>query len=140
MTELNFSTGRRTFNLNGVVEVSFNDTDATFVEGLYNVFSRLDEKQDRYTNRVEKMADKKEVFSLMRELDEEIREDINDLFDKDVCTPLFGNMNVFALADGLPLWANLMLAIMEQVDSAFSREQKATNPRVQKYTAKWQRK
>lgn len=140
MTELNFSVGKQTFNLNGVVEVSFNDTDADFVERLFNVFSNLDEKQDRYKDRVDKMADKREVFKVMRELDEEIREDINDLFDKDICAPLFGTMNVFALADGLPLWTNLLLAIMDQVDSAFAREQKLTNPRVQKYTAKWQKK
>ena len=140
MTELNFSTGRRTFNINGVVEVSFNDTDAAFVESLYNVFSRLDEKQDRYKDRVDKIADRREVFNLMRELDNEIRDEINGLFEKDVCTPLFGKMNLFALADGLPLWTNFMLSIMDQIDDGFTREQKATNPRVQKYTAKWQRK
>jgi hypothetical protein len=140
MTDLNFSVGRQTFNLNGVVEVSFNDTDADFVERLFNVFAKLDEKQDGYKERVDKMADKREVFKVMRELDDDIRDDINVLFDKDVCTPLFGTMNVFALADGLPLWANLLLAIMDQVDSAFAREQKNTNPRVLKYTAKWQKK
>ena len=140
MTELNFNTGKRTFNINGVVEVSFNDTDAAFVEKLYNVFSDLDKKQDQYRTRADRMADNKEIFVIMRDMDREIREEINALFEEDVCTPLFGSMNVFALADGLPLWANLMLAIMEQVDSAFAREQNATNPRVQKYTAKWQRK
>lgn len=140
MTELNFNTGKRTFNINGVVEVSFNDTDVDFVGSLYNLFARLDDRQEQYKNRVDRMADKKEIFALMRELDEEIREEINDLFDKDVCTPLFGRMNVFALADGLPLWANFMLAIMDQIDSGYAREQKAVNPRVQKYTSKWQRK
>lgn len=140
MTELNFNTGKRTFNINGVVEVSFNDTDSDFVESLYNVFSRLDDRQERYRNRIDKMADKKEIFAIVREFDCEVREDINGLFEKDVCTPLFGKMNLFALADGLPLWANLMLAIMEQIDSGFAREQNATNPRVQKYTSKWQRK
>lgn len=140
MTELNFNTGKRSFNINGVVEVSFNDTDASFVEKLYNVFEGLDAKQERYRSRAERTADKKEIFAVMRDMDREIKDDINNLFEKDVCSPLFGDMNVFALADGLPLWANLMLAIMEQVDSAFAREQNATNPRVQKYTAKWQRK
>ena len=140
MTELNFNTGKRTFSLNGVVEVSFNDTDAEFVGNLFNLFSSLDDRQESYKHRVERMADKKEIFDLMRELDYEIRDEINSLFEQDVCTPLFGKMNVFALADGLPLWANLMLAIMEQVDTGFAREQKAMNPRVQKYTSKWQRK
>lgn len=139
MTELTFNTGRRAFNINGVVEVSFNDTDVDFVERLYSVFAKLDEKQDYYKTRVQTTPDG-EIFSLMRDLDSDMREELNGLFETDVCTPLFGRMNVFALADGLPLWANLMLCIMEQVDAAYSREQKAINPRVQKYTAKWQKK
>lgn len=140
MTELKFGLGLRKFNLNGQVEVFFNDTDADFVERLFNIFYGLDEKQSYYEKRVEKMADNKEIFAFMRELDGEIRGAIDDLFNEDVCKPLFGTMNVFALADGLPLWANLMLAVIDQVDTAFAREQKATNPRIQKYTAKWQRK
>ena len=32
---------------------------------------------------------------------------------------------------------NLMLAIMDEVDTTFAREQKATNPRIQKYTKKY---
>lgn len=139
MTELSFNTGRRSFNINGAVEVFFNDTDVDFVERLYGVFAKLDEKQDYYKKQVQTMPDG-EIFSFMRDLDSDMREELNGLFETDVCTPLFGRMNVFALADGLPLWANLMLCIMEQVDAAYSREQKAINPRVQKYTAKWQKK
>lgn len=139
MTELTFNTGRRTFNINGVVEVSFNDTDIDFVERLYSVFENLDKKQDYYKNRVQTVADK-EVFSLMRDLDSDMRAELNGLFETDVCTPLFGRMNVFALADGLPLWTNLMMCIIEQVDDAYSREEKVTNPRVQKYIAKWNKK
>lgn len=140
MTELNFNTGRRVFNINGIVEVEFNETDADFVERLFNVFAALDKKQEKYRGIVEKEGDKRKVFEIMRNFDAEIREDIDGLFEQDVCTPLFGRMNVFALADGLPLWANLLLVIMDQIDTAFTREQKATNPRVQKYTAKWQKR
>ncbi len=139
MTELSFNTGRRSFNINGVVEVSFNDTDASFVEKLYGLFRKLDEQQESYKAGIDKCSGE-EIFSRMRELDAGMRKDINELFAKDVCSPLFGDMNVFAIADGLPLWANLLLAIMDQIDSAVTREQKATNPRVQKYVAKWQRK
>ena len=48
-------------------------------------------------------------------------------------------MNVYALSDGLPVWANLMLTIMDEIDTTFAREQKATNPRISKYTKKYQR-
>lgn len=53
---------------------------------------------------------------------------------------VFGTMNVYALADGLPVWCNLMLAIIDEMDSSFAREKKASNPRVQKYLAKYKRK
>lgn len=48
-----------------------------------------------------------------------------------------GKMNVYALSDGLPVWVNLMLAVMDEIDTAFAREQKQTNPRIAKYTAKY---
>lgn len=140
MTELSFDLGLRSFNINGKVEVLFNDTDADFVERLFSIFFKLDDKQGYYEKRVETIADNKESFAFMREVDGEIRDDLNALFGKDVCTPLFGTMNTFALANGLPLWANLMLVVIDQVDTAFAREQKALNPRIQKYTAKWQKK
>lgn len=140
MTELRFDTGLVTYSLNGAIEVAFNATDSDFVERLFDVFDTLDRKQNEYENRVDKMADKREVFKFMRERDEEMRSDIDLLFNAPVCEACFGRMNVFALADGLPVWCNLMLAVMDQIDTTFAKEQKATNPRISKYTAKWQRK
>ena len=49
-------------------------------------------------------------------------------------------MNVYALADGLPVWANLMLAILDQVDATMTREKLRTNSRIQKYTERWTKK
>ena len=48
-------------------------------------------------------------------------------------------MNVYAMADGLPVWCNLMLAVMDEIDTSFAREQKRMNPRIAKYTAKYHR-
>ena len=97
----------------------------------------LDKKQDAYKAEVEKTANKREVFETARKMDEEMRDIINDVFGFDICTALFGEMNVYALADGLPVWANLMLSIMDEVDTTFARESKATNPRISKYTKKY---
>lgn len=137
MSELNFETGLVTYNLNGVCEVRFNPTDSDFVERLFNAFDTLDKKQDRYKEEIDKIADKKEIFQIARERDAEMRGIIDGLFDAPVCDALFGKMNVYAVADGLPVWCNLMLAVMDEIDTTFSREQKRTNPRVAKYTAKY---
>lgn len=139
MKEIRFETGVETFSLNGSAEVSFNPTDSAFVENLFNAFDTLDKRQESYRSEVERTADKKEVFGIARRMDGEMREIINGVFGADVCGTLFGGMNVYALADGLPIWANLMLAVMDEIDTAFAREQKATNPRIAKYTQKYKR-
>lgn len=140
MKELVFDTGRVTFIVNGACEVSFNPTDSEFVKRLFDAFDTLDKKQDAYKAEIEKMADKKLVFEIARQRDEEMREIIDGVFGIPVCDALFGSMNVYALANGLPVWCNLMLAVMDEVDTTFSREQKATDSRIKKYTEKYHRK
>ena len=139
MKELSLGTGVVTYSLNGACEVSFNPTESVFIEKLVNSFDTLDKRQESYKDEVSKNADKRELFVIARKMDGEMREIINDVFDVDVCSALFGDMNVYALSDGLPVWANLMLTIMDEIDTTFAREQKATNPRISKYTKKYQR-
>ncbi len=137
MKDLNFDSGVVTYSLNGKCEVSFNPTDSNFVERIYTAFNDLDKKQDEYKSRIEKMADKNEIFEFARERDAEMRTIIDGVFDTPVCDAVFGGMNIYAMASGLPAWVNLMLAVMDECDTTFAREQKATNPRIAKYTAKW---
>lgn len=135
--ELSFETGVVEYNLNGKCKVSFNPTDGAFAESVFNCFSALDKKQEAYRAEVEKCGDKIEIFEIARRRDKEMREMIDTVLGAPVCEALFGSMNVYALADGLPVWCNLMLAIMDECNSAFAREQMRTNPRITKYTAKY---
>lgn len=139
MKELNFSTGLVTYSLNGSAEVTFNPTDPSFGERLFNAFDDLDTMQTKYKERIEKIADKAEIFKIGREMDANMRERINGVFNADICTPVFGSMNTFALAEGMPAWANLLLVIMDELDTSYAREQKATNPRLQKYMNKYKK-
>lgn len=137
MQELNFSTGLVTYALNGASQVSFNPTDTAFVEKLFAAFDTLDKRQEAYKAEVERTADNRAIFDTARRMDGEMREIVNGVFGQDVCTPVFGGMNLYALADGLPVWANLMLAVMDEIDTSFAREQKAMNPRIEKYRRKY---
>ena len=80
------------------------------------------------------------AFEIARRRDAEMRAMIDEAMGVPVCDALFGGMNVYAVADGLPVWCNLMLAIFDLIDTTFAAEQKKTNPRIAKYTAKYQRK
>lgn len=140
MKELVFDTGLVSFSINGCCEVSFNPTDTVFVKRLFDAFDTLDKKQDAYKAEIEKIADKKQIFEIARHRDEEMREIIDGVFDAPVSDALFGNMNVYALANGLPVWCNLMLAVMDEVDTTFAKEQKFTDARIKKYTEKYHKK
>lgn len=137
MKNLNFETGLVTFSVNDKAEVSFNPTDSGFMEKLFDSFDQLDKKQDAYKEEVAKTGDKRAVFEIARRMDKEMRETIDGIFQKAVCDDIFGTMNVYALADGLPVWCNFLLAVMDQIDTAFVWEQKVKNPRIAKYTAKY---
>lgn len=140
MKELNFETGLVEFSVNGKATVSFNPTDSNFIERLYATFEELDRKQEQYKSDIEKMADKRKIFDYAKERDAEMRGMLDEVFGAPVSDALFGEMNVYALAGGVPVWCNLMLAVMDEIDTTFTREQKATNPRIAKYLSKYQRK
>lgn len=140
--ELSFESGVKEYVVHGArgdVTIRFNPTDGAFIQKLYDAFNMIDKKQEQYVDEVRKCGDRVEIFNIADRRDKEMREIIDGLFETPVCDDIFGNMSLFALGDGLYVWANFLLAIMDEVDTTFAREQKATNPRVQKYTAKYRR-
>ena len=136
MSELNFNTGVVKHSINGKYEVEFNPTDVFFGESLIRAFEELEKKQGDKKEALER-ATTKEALSLARKWDGEMREVIDGLFGGPLCENVFSNTCVYALADGLPLWTNLLLAIMDEMDVAMVRERKATDPRIAKYTKKY---
>ena len=138
MNALNFDTGVVKHSINGKYEVEFNPTDVAFAERLGKAFDDLERKQEAKRQEIES-ASASEVFDLARKWDAEMRDVIDGVFGGPLCASVFGETSVYALANGMPLWANLMLAIMDEMDAAIVREKKATDPRIQKYTKKYHR-
>ena len=137
--ELRFDTGVVTYQINGGFELTFNPTDIVFIERLYDTFYALDEKQEAYKAEVE-AAQKREVFEIARRRDTEMREMLDGVLGEGASTQLFGGMNVYALADGLPVWANLLLTILDETDSVMNSEKARGDSRLRKYTEKYKLK
>ena len=135
MKELNFDLGLNEYDLGGKVTVQFNPTDVSFLEKLSESFATLDRIQEEVKR--EEISDEKDVYNLAKNLDTKMREIINSLFGQDVCTPLFGEMNLFASAGGLPVWTNLMLAIADEVQASMQGELEKRNDKIRKYTEKY---
>ena len=138
--QIRFNTGDVEYSINDKVKVSFNPTDVSFIEKVFNIFDHMDEKQEEYNAAFTGAKDDASVFKVYRKIEGEMRGMIDDVFGVEVCQGIFGSMSVFALSDGLPLWTNLMFALIDEMDVAFAREKKATNPRIKKYTAKYQKR
>ena len=140
MKSLSFPAGIEEYQLNDRVSVRFNPTDMNFLEKLAAAFEKLDALQEEVRASRETITDEREVFPLARDLDAKMRAILNELFDAEICEPLFGSMNLFASSGGLPVWANLMLAISEEVQNSMSSELAAREKRIAKYVAKYQEK
>ena len=138
MKNLSFSDGLEEYSLNGRVTVRFNPTDASFLERLSELFSRLDALQEE-VSALQDSTPEEEVFPLAKSLDGRMRDLLDGFLGQPVCEALFGSMNLFASAGGLPVWANLLLALTEEVESAMQGELSAREARIAKYTAKYKK-
>ena len=123
----------------GSCRVVFDPTDATFVEKLFHVFDALDAKQQDMEARI-RDAQPREVFAIAREADAEVRSLLDAALGEGTCAALWGEINAYAYAGGLPKWANLLIAVMDECDESFTKQQELTRPRLEKYTAKYARK
>ncbi len=137
MNNLMVNTGVVTYKLNDACEVVFNPTDIAFAEKICNVFEMLEKKQTEKNASTGQLSEPKQIFELARSYDKEMRALIDDIFGISICDALFGNMNIYALANGLPLWCNLLLAIMDEINDHVIKEQTLVNPRIAKYLEKY---
>ena len=138
MSELNFETGLVTYKVNGQHEISFNPADVAFVKRLFNTFDNLSKQQDEIEMGDNEIAGV-ELFELVEQREKKMREDIDGIFEAKVSDAIFGKVSVFALAGGLPLWCNFLMAVIDKVDAAIEAEQKLSSPRVAKYMAKYEK-
>lgn len=139
MKTLNFDTGIVTYSLNDKCEININPTDGMLVSRLIDLVDRLGEKREQYAAELEK-ADTKEIFAISNRFDSEMRAEIDAALGAPVCDAVFGSMSVLAMADGLPVFCNLIFAILDEVDAGWTRETKKTSVRIDKYTAKYVKK
>ena len=137
MKNLNFSDGLEEYRLNDRITVRFNPTDVSFLEKLAAAFERMDALQEEIRAAGESLTEE-QIFPFARAQDAKMRECLDSLFDVPVCGALFGPVNLYASAGGFPLWANLLVAVSEEVEASMQSELRAREKRIAKYTAKYQ--
>lgn len=139
MKELNFDSGVVSYSLNGKCEVSFNPADRVFAERFYNAVDEMGKLQDEYAKKAEARQGPEGAFDLARERDVEMSKVLDGLFNAPVCEAVFGSMSLCAFANGFPVWLNLMLSILDEIEANIGDIQKQADPRIAKYKAKYQK-
>lgn len=140
MLEFNHDTGLEEISINGKVTVWLNLTDIDFCERVFNTFSAMDAQQEKYQAMLKDTDDPAKLFETARSMDADMKALLNTLFETDVCTPLYGKMNIYAMAGGTPVWFNLVMCLIENMDDVFKAEKLKTNPRLQKYLDRFGKK
>ena len=124
------------------VTVRFNPTNMLFAEKLFDTFDQMDVIGEKYQKKLNEAETSAALFDITHDAESEMREKLNALYGTDICTPLFGEYeSVYASdGDGLPVWAAILLATIDEIDASFVAEKEKTNPRIKKYTAKYSKR
>lgn len=137
--ELEIDDGLLCLVVNGKSEVVFNPTDIGFLERVYRVFEQLDGIQEQLDKRIHGSSPA-DIFIVAREADAQMRALVDGVMGEETCEKQFGDMNVYARADGLPVWANLLLAVLDRCEAEVDTQTARMSPRLEKYAKKWGRK
>lgn len=161
MKELNFASGLVTYKVNGGAEISFNPTDTEFSRKVLGIFRDLADKQDHYRKLLgadtetpdieavlddpkaaqELMNQTDDILDGISQMDKEMREAIDGAFGAPgTADTVFGGASLYAYADGLPLWANFLMAVIDEMPASAETQAKMTDPRLRKYVGKYSAK
>lgn len=136
--EFTLDNGLRSYCVNGTEDVfRINPTDTGFIARLSDTFDALRELWEQRGGRIDSSDDFKSIISGMKEMDKKTREIIDGLLGEGVSAKVFGTVSTYALSEGFPLWANFLLALMEDCSVTYQREKKLSAPRISKYTKKY---
>lgn len=134
MEALNFGVCNKTYSVNGVAEISFNPSDISFANSVFELLKKLEERQNE-----KPPEDIMDVFEAARVRDEQMRADIDSVFGSDTCEKVFGTTNVFSLSGGIPLCLHFIMAVIDEIDAAAEKETKFS-PAVEAYMKKYESK
>lgn len=146
MAQLDFSSGIKTYTFKGEGgerEVRYNPTDSRLIARMMDAFTRMEEADNRLRNEMKKVGSNldpegaRRVLALCNDADKLFRSELDGLFGEGLCDLLFGDVSLYAMQDGAPLWANFIFSVFDTMDEATVEEGKKTNPKLDKYLKKY---
>lgn len=141
MNTFKLNTGIETLKINEETEVSFNPSDINFFNRIYDAFDKSDKIYKACQQKISGLNDWKAIYKIMGEADTEIRGLIDDVFGVPLCVSAFGNMHITSRTeDGVPIWADLLMQIIDMCDVELDGMESKMTAKVKKYTDKYTKK
>lgn len=139
--ELIINTGRKEYNLkdqngNIIGKIQVNPNDPNFVARMNNFVNKYAELADK-ADKVDEyfgVGDLDKASETMLELDNEIKAEVDILFDDEISKVVFKGCNCLATVNGVPFIERFINAILPEFKNMINRERQAQNQRVSKYT------
>lgn len=147
MSNLNFGIAKRkTFTIDGdenrIISL---DTSDTGIMGRLSAMQEFLNDSDRFVEEFEKANESATddwnrsliLSKMFAERDAEMRKQLNNLFDSDVCTPIVGNGSVMRIVDGVPLYNTILERLLPLYEAEIAKQLTAQQKRISKHTAKY---
>ncbi|MBR1750847.1 MAG: hypothetical protein IJ740_08215 [Ruminococcus sp.] len=113
MKSINFDDGYRTYDINGdpdrIIKVRVTDPN---INARYKAAK---DELDRIFDEAAALA--KLTESDLARLENGVREQLNFIFDSDICTPAFGNASMLTIDNGSTIVVNFVEALLAQVQA-----------------------
>lgn len=142
--DLSIDSGLVAYSVNGgKATITFNPTDASFFKRLYDTFSKLSAMQDNVNEkRVEDAPEK--VYEDMNDISTQMKAQIDETLAPfcnvpSICEAVYGNMNLWAWSNGVPVWCNLIFSLIDTAEGAAAEQKTLSKPAMEKYTKKYHR-
>lgn len=132
MASINFNQGYKEYDIGGDPNKIIR-----FVPSDFNLPHRIEQSMEAIEQLAEKYkdADKSDNSAeVMTACDAAFREQINYIFNSDVCSVVFGNTNCTSIVGGRPLWDNFLRAILPEIEKCIKEEARASEKNIAKYT------
>lgn len=117
--------------------IDLNPSDQGFAEDLYGLVSKIEQIHVENRALLEAEQDAAARFDICRSEDREMRAAVDGLFGENFCRDVFGTVRLFALANGLTVIENLLLALLDEMDESITANIAKRDERIQKYTQKY---
>lgn len=138
MGALSYTAGKREYTLPGGAVIYFDPCDSEFANKVVVAFRNCNKVQNSFPEKL--FTDLDEQLAFIQKMNADIREEIDRAFGEPVCDKACCGSSPISIADGLPVWMNFLMAVIDEIDANMPEGEKRSRARVQQYMNKYETK